>query len=148
MLADCGNVSSERFALAHRRSLTDIKGKTYQDNEMHIWGAPRRVINRSPPVRELCRSSRKLCLKSFSIILLLTVIPHYSHTQTYYSPYPKMGFLLLADCAGRTQNRTEHHTHHSPIITQTHHSDSLITQTRSCSLITQTQSSLRLRRFA
>ena len=44
ILADCGNVSSERFALAHRRSLTDIHRKTYQENEMHIWGAPRRVI--------------------------------------------------------------------------------------------------------
>eukprot|EP00959_Pyramimonas_sp_CCMP1952_P012600 266163-Pyramimonas_sp.AAC.1 len=44
MLADCGAVSSERFALAHRRSLTYIKRKTYQDNAMHIWGAPRRVI--------------------------------------------------------------------------------------------------------
>ncbi len=29
-----------------------------------------------------------------------------------------MGFLLLADRAGRTQNRTEHHTHHSD--THTH----------------------------
>eukprot|EP00959_Pyramimonas_sp_CCMP1952_P152339 3187355-Pyramimonas_sp.AAC.1 len=44
MLADCGNVSNERFVLAHRRSLTDIKRKTYQDIEMHTWGAPRRVI--------------------------------------------------------------------------------------------------------
>eukprot|EP00959_Pyramimonas_sp_CCMP1952_P443198 9278955-Pyramimonas_sp.AAC.1 len=43
-LADCGSVSSERFALAHRRPLTNIKRKTYQYNEMRIWGAPRRVI--------------------------------------------------------------------------------------------------------
>eukprot|EP00959_Pyramimonas_sp_CCMP1952_P395168 8279688-Pyramimonas_sp.AAC.1 len=44
MLADCGNVSSERFALAHRRSLTYINRKTYQYNAMHIWGASRRVV--------------------------------------------------------------------------------------------------------
>ena len=44
ILADCGNVSSERFALAHMRPLTDIHRKMCQDNEMHIWGAPRRVI--------------------------------------------------------------------------------------------------------
>eukprot|EP00959_Pyramimonas_sp_CCMP1952_P271195 5669718-Pyramimonas_sp.AAC.1 len=49
MLAGCGNVSSERFALAHRRPLTGIKRKTYQDNEMHIRGAPRRVITWTPP---------------------------------------------------------------------------------------------------
>eukprot|EP00959_Pyramimonas_sp_CCMP1952_P121752 2545555-Pyramimonas_sp.AAC.1 len=44
MLADCGNVSSDRFALAHRRSLTDINRKTHRDNEMHMWGAPRRAF--------------------------------------------------------------------------------------------------------
>ena len=46
ILADCGNVSSERFALAHMRPLTDIHRKMCQENEMHIWGAPRRVIGR------------------------------------------------------------------------------------------------------
>ena len=44
ILADCGNVSSERFALAHMRPLTDIHRNICQENEMHIWGAPRRVI--------------------------------------------------------------------------------------------------------
>ena len=81
ILADCGNVSSERFALAHRRSLTDIHRNTYQDNEMHIWGAPRRVIiggprrnthtllsPTSPPLITQTHSSLRLTHHSYSLI--------------------------------------------------------------------------------
>eukprot|EP00959_Pyramimonas_sp_CCMP1952_P392359 8221983-Pyramimonas_sp.AAC.1 len=65
-----------------------------------------------------------------------------------------MGFLLLADRAGKTVSQSEHLTSPPSLrLTHTHHSDSLISQTHSSlrlthhhsdSLITQSHPSLRL----
>ena len=123
ILADCGNVSSERFALAHMRPLTDIHRKMCQENEMHIWGAPRRVIIGRPRRKE----------------------EHTPHPSP--PPLPFQSSLRLPHHSDSLVTQT-----HSS-LRPTHHSDSLITQTHSSlglshdsdsSLITQTHSSLRL----
>ena len=114
ILAHCGNVSSERFALAQRRSLTDIHKEMCQENEMHIWGAPRRVIG-GPRRRNLTSHTH------------LPLPPPTSHT----SPSSSSSLITQTHSA----LRVTHHTY--SLITQTHsslrlsdHSDSLITQTQ------------------